>query len=101
MKNLNLFLAVSLLSISSAYATTITVKVNKPVDFTEEGVHLKTNKGHISIYAINLTNKQFSNLEKIKKGNCILITAKDEKIESYGGVISINNFVNAKKVVCK
>ena len=44
---------------------------------------------------------KFSNLEKIKKGNCILITAKDEKIESYGGVISINNFVNAKKVVCK
>ena len=81
MKNLNLFLAVSLLSISSAYAATITVKVNKPVDFTEEGVHLKTNKGHISIYAINLTNKQFSNLEKMRPENILVVPYNSQSID--------------------
>jgi sortase (surface protein transpeptidase) len=101
MKILSLFVTIFLLSTSSAYAATMTAKVNKAVEFTEEGVHLKTNQGHVAIYAMNLTQKQFSNLEKIKKGDCIVITAKDEKIEKYDGVISINNFISAKKVSCK
>lgn len=101
MKFLSIALTMSLLSISNAYAANITVKAKQPPVFTEEGIHLKTNKGHIAIYAINLTTKQLKSLKTIKKNDCVLITAKDNTLSSNDGVISIGEFTHAKKIACK
>lgn len=101
MKFLNLCLAITILSISNAYAASMTVKAKKSVEYGEESVQLATNKGLVSIYAINLTKQHIKSLEKIKKGDCIQIVAKDSHLENSDGIIAIMEFKNAKKVACK
>lgn len=101
MKFLKIACAVYLLSICQAQAASITVKAYETPSATEDGIHLKTNKGHIAIYAVNLSEKQLKSLGAIKKNDCVLITAKDESLASSDGVISVSDFTSATKVACK
>ena len=101
MKFFNLCLVIATLSISNVYAASITVKAKESVEFGDESVQLSSNKGLISIYAINLVQKDFKKLDKIKKGDCIQIIAKDTNLDSSEGVIAIMEFKDVKKVSCK
>ena len=101
MKALKLLAAVALCAVSYTHAASITVKAKQKVEWSEEGAFLSTNKGDISIYAVGLNIKQVQNLKSIKKGDCVLITAKDSKLEKSDGLTSIMEFQNAKQVSCK
>ena len=78
MKALKLLAAVALCAVSYTHAASITVKAKQKVEWSEEGAFLSTNKGDISIYAVGLNIKQVQNLKSIKKGDCVLITAKSK-----------------------
>ncbi len=101
MKFLNLLAVISILSMSSAYAATLNVKMKKNIQWGEESAQLATDKGLISIYAMELTKKQANDLNALKKGNCAQIKAKDQTLEKSDGVISIMEFASAKTVKCK
>ncbi|GAA5003056.1 hypothetical protein GCM10023206_06380 [Acinetobacter puyangensis] len=100
-KSVQLLAVAALFSTSSLYAASITVKVKNNIQWSEEAAFFPTNKGNISIYAVDLTPKQYQNLKSVKKGDCIQIIAKDQKFESYEGITTIMEFQNAKKVTCK
>lgn len=101
MKFLNLVAVISMLSMSSAYAATLNVKMKKNTQWGEESAQLATDKGLISIYAMELTKKQANDLNMLRKGNCAQIKAKDQTLEKSDGVISIMEFESAKTVKCK
>lgn len=101
MKLIQLLTIAALFSTSSIYAATITFKAKTNLQWTEESAHFNTNKGGISIYAVNLNNQQLKNLKTIQKGQCFTLTAKDQSLEKQDGMTSIMQFQNVKKVVCK
>ena len=101
MKFLNLLAVISILSMSSAYAATLNVKMKKNTQWGEESAQLPTDKGLISIYALSLTKKQANHLDTLKKGSCVQIKAKDQTLEKSDGVITIMEFESAKTVKCK
>ncbi|WP_227515694.1 hypothetical protein [Acinetobacter qingfengensis] len=100
-KSVQILAVTALFSTSSLYAASITVKVKNNIQWSEEAAFFATNKGNISIYAVDLTPKQYQNLKSVKKGDCIQITAKDQKFENYEDITTIMEFQNAKKVSCK
>jgi guanyl-specific ribonuclease Sa len=100
-KSVQLLTVTALFTTSSLYAASMTIKVKNNIQWSEEAAFFGTNKGNISIYAVDLTPKQYQNLKSIKKGDCIQITAKDQKFENYEGITTIMEFQNAKKVTCK
>ena len=86
---------------STLHAASLTIKVQSPPEWSEEAVHFSSNKGHIAIYSVNLSSKQIQNLHTIKKGNCLIIAAKDQDLSPDNGVIAIMDFQTSKKVACK
>ena len=101
MKFLNLLAVISILSMSSTYAATLNVKMKKNAQLGEESAQLATDKGLISIYALELTKKQANDLNTLKKGKCVQIKAKDQTLEKSDGVISVMEFESVKTVKCK
>lgn len=101
MKALKLLAITALLSTSGAYAASITVKATSNVTWSEEGAFFSSSKGNISLYTVNLSPKAYKSLKSIKKGQCLLITARDQTLEKQDGIISIMEFQSAKKVACK
>jgi|GEM_PF-2669528 len=101
MKAFKLLAIAAIFSTSSIYAATITTKVTSKLKWSEEGAYLSSSKGDIAIYTVGISTKQFQSLNSIKKGDCILITAGDRKLEKSEGTISIMAFQSAKKVACK
>ena len=101
MKLFKLLTVATLFSTSSIYAATMTFKAKNNLQWTEESAYFSSNKGVISIYTVNLSNKQLQNLEIIKKGGCFTLTAKDHTFEKYEGTTSIMDFQRVKKVQCK
>ena len=100
-KSVQLLAVTTLFSTSSLYAASMTVKVKNNIQWSEEAAFFNSNKGNISIYTVDLPPKQYQNLKSVKKGDCIQITAKDQKFENYEGITTIMEFQNAKKVSCK
>ena len=101
MKAIKLLAIAALCSTSSIYAATITTKVTSKLEWSEEGAYFSSSKGDISIYTVGISTKQFQSLNAIKKGDCVLITAGESKLEKYQGTISIMDFKSIKKVACK
>ncbi len=101
MKFLSVVITFFIFSMSTAYAATLNVKMKKNTQWGEESVQLATDKGLISIYALELTKKQANELNTLKKGSCVQIKAKDQTLEKSDGVISIMEFESAKTVKCK
>jgi hypothetical protein len=101
MKVIKLLAIAALFSTSSIHAATITTKVTSKIEWTEEGAHFSSSKGNISIYTVGISTKQFQSLDAIKKGDCVLITAGENKLEKYQGTTSIMDFKSIKKVACK
>lgn len=101
MKSLSIFITLFIFAMSTANAATLNVKMKKNTQWGEESAQLATDKGLISIYALELTKKQANDLNTLKKGNCVQIKAKDQTLEKSEGVISIMEFESAKTVKCK
>ena len=101
MKSLSIFITLFILSMSVANAATLNVKMKKNTQWGEESAQLATDKGLISIYALELSKKQANDLNTLKKGNCVQIKAKDQTLEKSEGIISIMEFESAKTVKCK
>ena len=101
MKSLSIFITLFILSMSVANAATLNVKMKKNAQWGEESAQLATDKGLISIYALELTKKQANDLNTLKKGNCVQIKAKDQTLEKSDGVISVMEFESVKTVKCK
>ena len=101
MKAIKLLAIATLFSTASIYAATLTTKVTSKLEWTEEGAYFSSSKGDISIYTVGISPKQFQSLNSLKKGDCILITAKDSKLAKQQGTISIMEFQSVKKVACK
>ena len=101
MKAIKLLTIATLFSTSGIYAATLTTKVTSKLEWSEEGAYFSSSKGDISIYTVGISPKQFQSLNSLKKGDCVLITAKDSKLTKQQGTISIMEFQSAKKVACK
>lgn len=101
MKMIKLLALATLFSTSSIYAATLATKVTSKLEWTEEGAYFSSSKGDISIYTVGISPKQFQSLNSLKKGDCIFITAKDNKLTKQQGTISIMELQSAKKVACK
>ncbi|WHP07515.1 MULTISPECIES: hypothetical protein [Acinetobacter] len=101
MKSLSIFITLFIFAMSTANAATLNVKMKKNTQWGEESAQLATDKGLISIYALELTKKQANDLNTLKKGNCVQIKAKDQTLEKSDGVISVMEFESAKTVKCK
>ena len=101
MKPLSIFITLFIFAMSTANAATLNVKMKKNTQWGEESAQLATDKGLISIYALELTKKQANDLNTLKKGKCVQIKAKDQTLEKSEGVISIMEFESAKTVKCK
>ena len=101
MKSLSIFITLFIFAMSTANAATLNVKMKKNTQWGEESAQLATDKGLISIYALELTKKQANDLNTLKKGKCVQIKAKDQTLEKSEGVISIMEFESAKTVKCK
>ncbi len=48
-----------------------------------------------------MSTKAYQSLNSIKKGDCVVITAADSKLEKYEGTITIMQLQNVKKIACK
>ena len=85
----------------SAFAATTTFKVvqNNPDNYGEESIQIKTDKGQLAIYAVNLKLSHTKILTSLKKGECVSITTPDQLIK-YDGYYSVDQINSVKKVAC-
>ena len=85
----------------SSYAANTTFKVtsNNPNDYGEESFQIKTTKGQLAIYSMNLSLAQDRVLSSLKKGDCVLISTP-EKLEKSDGYYFIDQINSVKKVAC-
>lgn len=89
-----------LVSTTAFSATTIfKITQNNPNHYGEESMQIKTTKGTLSIYSINLNESKQKTLMALKKGDCVAISTpyKLEKSDSYYAIDEINS---VKKVTC-
>lgn len=86
---------------TTAFSATTTFKVtqNNPNHYGEESIQIKTTKGNLAIYSINLSESKQKTLMALKKGDCVAISTpyKLEKSDSYYAIDEINS---VKKVTC-
>lgn len=96
-------LGLSLLFLVSAntFAATQTFKVtdNNPNNYGEESIQIKTTKGNLAIYSINLDSSKYKLLRSLKKGDCVTILTP-YKLEKYENYYSIDQITSVKKVNC-
>ena len=55
----------------------------------------------LRLYTLGMSTKAYQSLNSIKKGDCVVITAADSKLEKYEGTITIMQLQNVKKIACK
>ncbi len=87
-------------AVSSVYAGTLNAKLKGNVIYGEESVQLPTDKGNVSIYAGSISGKGQKQLDALKKGQCIQISAGDTTFAKSHGFISIDDFRSVKVVDC-
>ena len=68
---------VALACFGLAQAKTVQITLKKPAVFSEEGVHLSTDKGQHSLYAVNAQDKILKALAAAKKGQCLKLEVAD------------------------
>lgn len=83
---------------TTAFSATTTFKVtqNNPNHYGEESIQIKTTKGTLSIYSINLNESKQKTLMALRKGDCVAISTpyKLEKSDSYYAIDEVNSVKN-------
>lgn len=91
-----LILASLILSNSSHAAITESFKLTAPVEFSEEGTYLTTNKGDFVLQTLIINPRVFNTIQTLKRGNCFSITSAQGLQNTDGSDIS-----KVSKTPCK
>lgn len=86
---------------ASTFAATTTFKVvkNNPNNYGEESIQIKTDKGSLAIYAVNLDGSKIKTLTSLKKGECVSFSTPSKLVNS-DGYYSIDEINSVKKIAC-
>ena len=91
-----LFACASILfSTSSHAAITETFKLTAPVEFSEEGTYLTTNKGDFALQTLTINPRVLNTMQTLKRGNCFAATSAQGLKNTDGGDIS-----KVSKIAC-
>ncbi len=83
-----LILASLILSNSSHAAITESFKLTAPVEFSEEGTYLTTNKGDFVLQTLIINPRVFNTIQTLKRGNCFSVTSTQGLSRAEGSDIS-------------
>lgn len=84
-----------LLSTTSHAAMTETFKLTAPIEFSEEGTYLTTNKGDFALQTMMIKQTVSKNIGSLKRGNCFQVISAQGLSQTDGDAISKIN-----KVAC-
>lgn len=83
-----LILASLILSNSSHAAITESFKLTAPVEFSEEGTYLTTNKGDFVLQTLIINPRVFNTIQTLNRGNCFSVTSTQGLSSAEGSDIS-------------
>jgi len=86
-----------LFSTSSHAAITETFKLTAPVEFSEEGTYLTTNKGDFALQTLTIDPRVLNTMQTLKRGNCFATTSAQGLKNTDGGDISKINKVKCAR----
>ncbi len=92
-----LFALTSIMFSSTSHAAvTETFKLTAPVEFSEEGTYLTTNKGDFVLQTLIINPRVFNTIKTLKRGNCFSATSPQGLSSAEGSDIS-----KVSKIACK
>lgn len=87
-------------SVYADTSTTFKVIAHNHENAGDESIEIKTDKGLISIYTVNITAEQEALLFNLKKGQCFKIKTKERPVKS-DNIFVIMDAKTVNKTICK